>query len=113
MMTDMRLPDETATDQGLRIEHEPYSNGIKARAVYRGDERIYHDEATGVRHFLKGYDAGRSTPIHDLMHDPRVSDETVLAAAEALRIEAGGETLTTTGYCVEWWRIGGALMGRG
>ena len=39
-----------------------------------------------------------------------MSDETVLAAAEALRIEAGGETLTTTGYCVEWWRIDGSWL---
>ena len=52
-MTDM----EMAADLGLRIEHEPYSNGIKARAVYRGQDRIYHDDATGARHFLKGYAA--------------------------------------------------------
>ena len=56
-MTDM----EMAADLGLRIEHEPYSNGIKARAVYRGPERIYHDEPAGVRHYLKGYAAAGLT----------------------------------------------------
>ena len=56
-MTDM----EMAADLGLRIEHEPYSNEIKARAVYRGQDRIYHDDATSVRHFVKGYAAAGLT----------------------------------------------------
>ena len=37
---------------GLRIVEEPYPNGVRARAVYRGDERIYH--GPDARTFVSG-----------------------------------------------------------
>ena len=84
---------DTAT--GLRITDEPHANGARARAVYQGDERIWHGEPVGVGYFLKGYAAAKAEPIEDLLHDPRVSDKAILAAAHAVEVEAG-ETLTTT-----------------
>ena len=72
---------------GLRLVDEPYPNGVRARAVYRGDERIYHDTVGGARYFVDGYAAAKAEPIEDLLHDPRVSDKAILAAAETLRIE--------------------------
>ena len=78
---------DTAT--GLRIKDEPYPNGVRARAVYRGDERIYHDEPGTIRHFVDGYQVAKAEPIVDLMHDPRVSDETIKEAYYALLAEEG------------------------
>lgn len=60
------MSDEVAARLGLRVEAEPYPNGIAARAVYRGDERIYHGEVAGVRPFLEGYEAGGDTRLSDL-----------------------------------------------
>ena len=79
---------DTAT--GLRIKDEPYPNGIRARAVYRGDERIYHDRPEGLRHFMRGYMIAKAEPLGfgALMHNPMISDIDVLAAADALRAEA-------------------------
>ena len=75
-------------ETGLRIVDEPYPNGIRARAVYRGDACIYHGAAAGVRHFVAGYAMAKAAPIEDLMCDPRISDKHLLEAAEALPIEA-------------------------
>ena len=77
------MANDTAT--GLRIVDEPYPNGMRARAVYKGDERLYHGAAEGVRHFVGGYAMAKAEPITDLMHDPRINDLDVLAAADALR----------------------------
>ena len=81
---------DTAT--GLRITDEPHANGARARAVYKGDERIWHGEPVGVGYFLKGYAAAKAEPVEDLVHDPRVTDITVLAAARELLEERGQDT---------------------
>ena len=60
------MSEDMAARLGLRVEAEPYPNGIAARAVYRGDERIYHGEVAGVRPFLEGYEAGGDTRLTDL-----------------------------------------------
>ena len=72
---------------GLRIVEEPYPNGVRARAVYRGAERIYH--AYGVDDFMKGYRAAKAEPVEDLVHDPRVSDAAIKEAYFALLAEEG------------------------
>ena len=77
---------------GLRLVDEPYPNGVRARAVYKGDERIYHDTVGGARYFVDGYEAAKAEPIEDLMHDPRVSDQHVLEAARTILKERGQDT---------------------
>ena len=73
--------DYTDSATGLRITDEPYANGGRARAVYKGDERLWQGEPVGVGYFLKGYAAAQAEPITDLMHDPkRVSDATIKEA---------------------------------
>ena len=59
---------DTAT--GLRIKDEPHANGVRARAVYRGDERIWHGAPVGVGYFLKGYAAAQAEPVEDLAPVP-------------------------------------------
>ena len=51
------MTDQVAAGLGLRIEAEPYPNGIAARAVYRGAERIYQGGSADVHTFLQGYAA--------------------------------------------------------
>ena len=90
----------TDSATGLRIVDEPYPNGVRARAVYKGDKCLYHGEAVGVRYFVTGYAMANAEPIPDLMHDPRISDEAIKAAAEALRIEAGqSKPATCCAFC--------------
>ena len=79
----------TDSATGLRITDEPYSNGVRARAVYKDDKCLYHGEAEGVRHFVGGYAMAKAEPIEDLMHDPRVSDATIKEAYFALLAEEG------------------------
>ena len=81
--------DYTDSATGLRITDEPYANGGRARAVYKGDERLWQGEPVGVGYFLKGYAAAQAEPITDLMHDPRVSDATIKEAYFALLAEEG------------------------
>ena len=81
--------DYTDSATGLRITDEPNANGGRARAVYKGDERLWQGEPVGVGYFLKGYAAAQAEPILDLMHDPRVSDETIKEAYYALLAEEG------------------------
>ena len=82
----------TDSATGLRITDEPYANGGRARAVYKGDERLWQGEPVGVGYFLKGYAAAKAEPVEDLVHDPRVTDITVLAAARELLEERGQDT---------------------
>lgn len=89
---------------GLRITDEPHANGARARAVYRGTERIYHCEPVGVGYYLKGYAAAKAEPIEDLLHDPRISDVHVLEAARALLAERGQDT-ENLGHAI--WSIQG------
>ena len=77
---------------GLRITDEPHANGARARAVYRGSERIYHGEPVGVGYFLKGYAAAKAEPVDVLLEDPRLSDLEILRAARAILAERGQDT---------------------
>lgn len=88
-----RLPErELLKLHGLMVKVEPYPNGIRALAVYRGDDRLYHGEPVGARPFVDGYDVAKAEPIEDLLHDPRISDVHVLEAARALLAERGADT---------------------
>ena len=89
------MTDQVAAGLGLRIEAEPYPNGIEARAVYRGDERIYHGEPAGVRHFIDGYAAGG---------DSRLSDLDILRAARSL-LEDRGQDIENLSSAI--WALGG------
>ena len=90
----------TDSATGLRITDEPYANGGRARAVYKGDERLWQGEPVGVGYFLKGYAAAQAEPITDLMLDPRVKDEDVLMAAKALVAEREQiEAATSAALC--------------
>ena len=75
---------------GLRIVEEPYPNGVRARAVYRGDERIYH--GPDARTFVSGYLTAKKEPIEALLEDPRIRDLHVLEAARTLLEERGQDT---------------------
>lgn len=77
---------------GLRITDEPHANGARARAVYRGTERIYHCMPVGVGYFLKGYAAAKAERVEDLMLDPRLSDIEILRAARSILEERGQDT---------------------
>ena len=89
------MSDERAARLGLRVENEPYPNGIAARAVYRGDERIYHGEVAGVRPFLDGYEAG---------DDTRLSDVELLRAARSI-LEERGQDVENLSSAI--WSLGG------
>ena len=89
------MSDERAARLGLRVENEPYPNGIAARAVYRGDERIYHGEPAGVRPFLDGYEAGGDT---------RLSDLDILRAARSI-LEDRGQDIENLSSAI--WSLGG------
>ena len=82
--------DYRDAETGLRIVEEPYPNGVRARAVYRGAERIYH--AYGVDDFMKGYRAAKQEPVEALLEDPRIRDLHVLEAAQTLLEERGQDT---------------------
>ena len=89
----MPMPvDYRDTATGLRITDEPHANGARARAVYKGDERIWHGEPVGVGYFLKGYAAAKAEPIEALMEDPRLSDVEILCAARSILEERGADT---------------------
>ena len=84
--------DYTDAATGLRVTDEPRATGARARAIYRGAERIYHCEPVGAGYFLKGYAAAKTEPIEDLLCDPRINDVHVLEAARTLLEERGQDT---------------------
>ena len=88
-----RLPEvELLKLHGLRITVEPYPNGIRALAVYQGDDRLYHGEPQGARAFVDGYDVGKSEPVKHAELDPRLSDLELLRAARSILEERGADT---------------------
>jgi len=88
-----RLPEfELLKLHGLRITVEPYPNGIRALAVYQGDDRLYHGAPSGARAFVDGYDVGKSEPVENAELDPRLSDLELLRAARSILEERGADT---------------------
>lgn len=99
-----RLPEgELLKLHGLMVKVEPYPNGIRAMAVYRGDDRLYHGAPAGARPFVDGYDVAKSEPVTDLMLDPRLSDLELLRAARAILEERGQdvENLSSAIWSIE------------
>ena len=109
-MSRHRLPRRQRNRAAHQVE-EPYPNGVRARAVYRGDERIYHDEPGAIRHFVDGYQVAKAEPVVDLMLDPRVKDADVVMAADAIATEAGDAVKLKVRYRVEWTRNGSEAAG--